>query len=208
VLRTPGGAALDPALDAAAVRDTIARVFEQAGYDPSLRQSLGDRFLDWMARQLLAVADVVSGFADLRLVFIGTAIALVALVLLRALVLAGSTQSVRGPRRRTQRDDPWKAAEERATAGEFTDAAHLLYAAVLGTVATRNRVLLHPARTAGEYERELRSRNARSLPAFTAFTRAYERTIWRERDCTHADYLRLAQLAGAVAHADTGGVAA
>jgi hypothetical protein len=209
VLQSPGGATLDPALDAAAVRDTIARVFAQPGYDPSLRRSLGDRLFDWIHRQVAGVFDALTGMVDLRWLLIGAAIVVVALVLLRALVLAGSMRPHRArPRRGSARVDPWRAAEERAAGGDFTQAVHLLYAAVLETVAARHRVLLHPAKTTGDYERELRARESYSLPTFNAFARAYERAIWRERESTRADYVRLSQLARAVVHAGNDAAAA
>jgi hypothetical protein len=211
-LRQPSAAAtVDAGLDPAAVRDTIASVFTDPAYDQSLRQSLGDRVLEWIFRTLGAIVEALRGSADIRWLVIGAAILIVSVVVARAFFL-----SAEGARRRTRRPgaartrgiDPWAQAAAEADAGRYTDAAHLLYAAVLNSLASSHRLVLHHAKTAGEYQNELRTRAPHALPPFTAFTRAYEKAIWGTRGCDQQEYSRLLDLATCAVHAGPQEIAA
>lgn len=190
-------------LDPDAVRDTIAQVFLHAGYDQSLRQSLGDRLLSWLARWITTAVDAIRASADVRWIVIAIAALVVATVLARAVWLSmAQARHAAGIRSRAVRrgPDPWKEAAELAARGRHTEAAHLLYLASLEAVARRHRIALHPARTAGEYERELRARGSTTLPAFTAFVSAYEREVWRSGAVDSSTWERLHALAAAVVH--------
>ena len=199
------------ALDPAAVRDTIAAVFTHPGYDQSLRQSVGDRILDWIFRMVATILDALLGSADIRWLVIGGAALIVAVVLARAAFVAAASARGRTLRPGAQRGhavNPWNAAAAAAAGERYTEAAHLLYAALLDSLATHHRIVLHPSRTAGEYQRELRIRAPGTLPAFTAFSRAYERAIWAARECSRADYDRLLDLATHAASSGTEMIAA
>ncbi|HUF64651.1 MAG TPA: DUF4129 domain-containing protein [Gemmatimonadaceae bacterium] len=204
-------AAVDGSLDPAAVRDTIASVFTHPAYDQSLRQSIGDRVLEWIVRILAAVVEALRGSADLRWLVIGTAVLIVAVILGRAAFLTAATtrrNAFRSTASRARGVDAWAAAAVAAKSGRYTDAAHLLYAAVLDSLAGRHRVVLHHAKTAGEYEHDLRTRHDQALPAFVAFNRAYERAIWGARACDENEYNRMLELAASVASGEPGRVAA
>jgi hypothetical protein len=100
--------------------------------------------------------------------------------------------------------DPWLLAQQRAAAGDFTGAAHDLYAAILQAVARRQLVRLHPSKTIGDYVRELRSRASIALlTPFREFARAYEAVIYGTGDCDRDRYERLRTLAGAIIARET-----
>lgn len=184
-------------LDSQAVRDTISAVFAHPAFDQSLRQSMGDRLLDWMLRGLASVVQAVRGYTDIRWVVIAVAAALVVFVLARATYLAAVQSRRRNSVRSRQGGgiDPWQAAAGEAADGRYEEAAHLLYAAVLEAIARHHRIMLHPARTIGEYERDLRKRGSGSVSAFGAFTRAYERAVWRGHGIDRPTYEALRGLA-------------
>jgi hypothetical protein len=184
-------------LDSQAVRDTISAVFAHPAFDQSLRQSIGDRLFDWLFRGLASVVQAVRGYGDIRWVVIALTAAVVVSVLARAAYLAAVQSRLRSSvrSRRGSSIDPWKAATVEAADGRYDEAAHLLYAAVLEAIARHDRTVLHPARTIGEYERDLRKRGSSSVVAFRAFTRAYERAIWRGHGVDRPAYETLRGLA-------------
>jgi hypothetical protein len=100
------------------------------------------------------------------------------------------------PLRRAGRD-PWTAAEELSARGEFTDAAHALYAALLENAAQAGQIRLHPSKTAGDYVRELRNRSSSLFTLFRDFARSYETVIYGLGSCDAERYHRLYALAGA-----------
>jgi hypothetical protein len=100
------------------------------------------------------------------------------------------------PLRRAGRD-PWSAAEELSARGEFTDAAHALYAGLLESAAQAGQIRLHPSKTAGDYVRELRDRSSSLFALFRDFARSYETVIYGIGSCDAERYHRLYALAGA-----------
>ena len=203
-----GGAA--PATDAAAVRDTIARVFAQADYDRSLRDTLLGRLWGWLGELLDAVRRAAG--AAPRPVYWG---ALLLLGLVAALVAARVAYGLYHRRDRgaaltdTRRQpraggagDAWGQAQALAARGEYTDAAHALYRALLGALAARERVRLHPSKTVGDYRRELRARRSPLLPPYRDFGTLYEAVVYGGVPCDAARFDRLRALAGPVVGAD------
>ena len=91
--------------------------------------------------------------------------------------------------------DPWVTAQTLAANGDFTMAAHALYLALLDGLARREQVRLHPAKTIGDYLRELRSRSSTLLPMVRDFARLYELVAYGFRECDAARYARLHALA-------------
>ena len=94
--------------------------------------------------------------------------------------------------------DPWTTAQELAGRGEFTLAAHALYLALLDALARREEVRLHPAKTIGDYLRELRARSSTLLPPVRDFARSYELVAYGFRECDAERYQRLHALASSV----------
>ena len=93
------------------------------------------------------------------------------------------------------RGDAWAAAQQLAARGDFTAAAHALYAALLDAGARQNQLRLHPSKTAGDYVREVRKRSSPIFPGFRDFARAYELVIYGLGECNRDRYERLLSLA-------------
>ena len=62
------------------------------------------------------------------------------------------------------RADAWSAAQSLAARGDYTAAAHALYAALLDAGARQEQIKLHPSKTAGDYVREVRTDLIAHLP--------------------------------------------
>jgi len=107
-----------------------------------------------------------------------------------------------GTASRARAGDPWRAAEELAASGEFTDAAHSLYLALLDAVARRERLRLHPAFTVGDYVRALRSRSSSLFTRFREFALSYETVVYGLGTCDRDRYERLRSLALPIVQGD------
>jgi hypothetical protein len=171
-------------IDAAAVRDTIAAVFASPDFDRSLRETLLDQLWQWIVAGLRALREAADASPLLaRLVYGGTILVVVAL-LARAVYVLGV--GGRGDARRGGRGghaapgtlDAWRAAQDEAAAGRYTEAAHLLYRALLETVSRQEQVRLHPSKTVGDYVRDLRARRSAAFAPFREFARAYETVVY------------------------------
>jgi hypothetical protein len=99
--------------------------------------------------------------------------------------------------------DPLALAQRLAAGGDFTGAAHALYAALLLAAARSERLELHPSKTAGDYARDLRARSSSLFSRFREFARSYEFVIYGVGECDQARYERLRTLAAPIvgAHA-------
>lgn len=195
------------------IREAVRTALRAPGYHGV---SPLERFLSWLGDELSRFLDWL--FRPLR--HLGThrsvswAVLIVLLVVLAALVALAAYQSwrrrdrsVAGLRLTTsgragRARDPWLAAQELAAGGNFTDAAHALYRALLELGARRGELRLHPSKTAGDYVRELRARSSRMLQRFREFARAYDTVIYGIGSCDRERYERLRTIALAIADAD------
>jgi hypothetical protein len=197
------------------IRATVDTVFSQSAFN---RSSPWQRFWGWVIDLLLRLWALLDPFVSaLRRspLLYWTVIGLLALVLIgivgravylwrqRRLFDAAALAWESSPLRRAGRD-PWTAAEELSARGEFTDAAHALYAALLESAARRQQIRLHPSKTAGDYARELRNRSSAIFTHFRDFARSYETVIYGIGVCDAERYQRLYALAGAVVHQPRG----
>ena len=91
--------------------------------------------------------------------------------------------------------DPWLVAQEAASRGQFTEAAHALYEALLEAAARRGDVRLHQSKTVGDYAREMRGRGSALLARFRDFARSYEVVIYGIGHCDQERYERLLAIA-------------
>jgi hypothetical protein len=172
----------------AAIRDTIADIATGAEYQRELTTSLALRILNWLGDLLSSVRGTSVG----RIITIALLVLLAAIIVARILIGVRAEQAMRATRKprtavvvdRTEFAD----AERLAQAGDFTAAAHALFAAVLRACAARGDVRLHPSKTTGDYARELRRRNSTSLPPFQSFRSRYDRVIYGDMQCSAADY--------------------
>jgi hypothetical protein len=92
-------------------------------------------------------------------------------------------------------EDPWTLAQSLAATGDYTAAAHALYAALLESAARGQQVRLHPSKTAGDYAREMRLRRSQLFRGFRDFANHYEVVIYGDQMCDRDRYDRLFALA-------------
>jgi hypothetical protein len=91
--------------------------------------------------------------------------------------------------------DLWKESERAARRGDYTEAAHLLYAALVRTLVLQGAVRFHSSKTTGEYARELQRRGGPLVAPFTEFVKAYEVVVYRDGTCDADRYAALRHLA-------------
>jgi hypothetical protein len=171
---------------------------------------LWDRFWVWVARHLGDIIRAARDLPSLRWAVIAALCALAIALIGRVIYIAGTHDAASLRRKRTAPGgsgsrDPWEMAEELADRGEYTEAAHALYAALLGAVARAEPVRLHASKTAGDYARELRRLNSSRFGGFREFARAYETVVYGLGTCDRARYMRLLSLATAGGMNATGG---
>ena len=186
----------------AAAVDTVFR-------DPAYqRLTLGQAMRHWFQALLVrALGAIVRWYGQLRAspVLFWTLLlvvaALVAAIVVRAVIMwrwqridvaRGAVWRGMG---RAGDDDPWVAAEKLAAEGDFTSAAHALYAAMLESAARQQQLRLHPSKTVGDYVRELRARSSSLFGRFREFGRSYEVVIYGIGTCDAARYEQLYALA-------------
>lgn len=192
-----------------AIADSAAAIFAAPEYARA-RPSLLRRAYDWI-RELLAPVGEATGTSDTLFWSLVVAGAIVVVLVvgraaylsrLRRVAQATDRTDGRSPGVRARTRDPWRAAEELAAAGAFTDAAHALYLALLEAVARRERLRLHPALTAGDYVRALRARSSSLFARFRDFALSYETVVYGVGFCDRERYERLRALALPIIQAD------
>jgi len=183
------------AWDKGAIHDTVAAVSAQPVFQRALGDSAWRQFWRWFGR---VVSDLVDFFRDShagRTFVVALFALLLVLVIVRVWMgeraLAEITPRGDADRTRTPGTDAWLEAERLATAGDFTRAAHSLFAALLASCASRGELRLHPSKTTGDYARELRQRGIASQRGFQTFRSRYDRIIYGARECTATDYSAL-----------------
>jgi uncharacterized protein DUF4129 len=187
------------------IRSAVDSVFGSAAYN---RASLWERFWEWVGRMLRDFFSwIAPAFLALRRspplfwAVLALLALLVAAVIARwiylwrartALRIAGASWDAHGE---FPRGDAWSAAQQLAARGDYTAAAHALYAALLDAGARRNQLELHPSKTAGDYVREVRRRASPIFPSLRDFARAYEIVIYGLGECDRDRYERLLSIA-------------
>jgi len=178
------------------IRETVAAVFTQRDYYRPLRRSVW-QYLAGVWND--AVRAFLAAFSDVpwvKWLVIGTAAIIIATIIARMLfVRKVQRATTKLPSALSPAGDPWIAARGHAAAGRYLDAVHALYLALLESLARTDRVALNPAKTVGDYSRELRAASSRTLPLFRDFARVYEPVVWGSRDCDRKCYDTLAAIA-------------
>ena len=187
------------------IRRAVESVYGQADYG---KTSWLTHFLDWLGRMIgRFIAWIAPAFGVLRrspplfwavLIVLGllTAAAVARWLYLwrarNALRASGADwhQLLGGPR-----TDAWSAAQLLAARGDYTGAAHALYAALLDAGARLKQLELHPSKTAGDYVREVRRISSPIFPGLRDFARAYEFVIYGLGVCDRDRYERLLSIA-------------
>ena len=187
----------------AAIHDTVAAIAKQQAYRRGLGSTLLDRMLawigDWYSRLVAALGTVPHGRVVATVAAATVAALVVARIVYAARLRGTSAMSITRSRgRRATATDPWREAEQLASDGRFTEAAHALYRATIATLASQGLVRRHDAKTTGDYARELRRRGAPEYTAFRGFGRLYDRIIFGTGTCDAAGYEALLADARAV----------
>lgn len=181
--------------------EQIRRAVVEAFKSHSLaRQSIWQRIWEWILQQLARGVETVTVSRPVSVVLIIIAVLAAAAVIARALWLWREGSRVAAPGRSLvgalfRQADPWAQAQAFASRGDYTGAAHALYAALLESAARGQQVRLHPSKTVGDYSRELRSRRSQLSPRFRAFAGDYETVIYGDQRCDAERYERLFALA-------------
>jgi hypothetical protein len=183
----------------AAVHDTVASVVNARAFQRSLQMSLAQRLYRWVADGIEALVEFLRGSGPARWIAIGFTVLLVLLVVARFLLAARArTEDIdrdEPGRRGRSGEDPWRAAERLAAAGQFEEAAHALYRGVVESVARTDRLRLDPSKTSGDYARELRARGSVRQTPFRKFARRFDVAVYGHGGCTAAAITELMQLA-------------
>lgn len=159
--------------------------------------------MHWVWELLGAEFRAVAGSPAARWALFGVTIAIVVAIVIHMLVsrvgLGDSAERRDGQRRpEWAGGDPWALAQRLAGAGNYTDAAHALYRALLQAVARREQVRIDPAKTTGDYVRDLRRRSSALVTPFRDFARTYEVVVYGLGVCDRPRYERLLTLASAI----------
>ena len=193
-----------------AIRDTMAAVFRQAAFArerPSWIAAQMDRFFTWLGNVLRSIFGPLfrSRETNPRMFWVlVTIIALIVLAIVARLAYVSYLRRKQGIGARaflggtggvSRGGDPRLLAQQLAAQGNFTDAAHALYMALLEAVARRGLVRLHSSKTVGDYVRELRARSSAVFTRFRDFARAYEVVVYGTGYCDRERYERLLALA-------------
>lgn len=184
------------------VNRVIATVFQQPAYRRSLRRTLAEQILDWIGSFFRAIGATMDSHPLLRYVAAGAVLAIILMVMGRV-AYARRMERAAGPgtskaSTRAGLKDPWMAAQSAAMSGNYLDAAHALYLAVLQAIAATDRVIIDSAKTVGDYTRELRRSSSQSLPLYRDFARVYEPIVWGSRDCDRARFEQLSGIASRI----------
>jgi len=184
---------------ATTVRDTVVAITQGAGYDRAATQSVWEYIAEAIGRAFSALFRLLPPLRTTNALIVALAVALVVLLVARIVLDARARREHWAGEHRDLRPgralDPWTEAERHAAAGSYLEAAHYLCIASLAASARRGEVTLHPAKTTGDYARELRRRGAPSERAFQAFRARYDRVVYDLQHCSAEEYARLIEAA-------------
>lgn len=178
-----------------AIRDTIAAIADNVAYQRELSQSLWDKILRFVVDQLNRLIDAVGATTYGRTIALTLVALAVGLIIARLVLGVVAERQIGGakPRRNTdaQNSAQLSEAERLASQGEYTAAAHVLFALVLSTGSARGEFRFHPSKTSGDYAREIRRRATRWLHPFQNFRQRYDRVIYGDTVCSVDEYQAL-----------------
>jgi hypothetical protein len=178
---------------ASAIQDTVAAIISQPPYQRSIRATLLDRLMDWLAALIRRIFSAVSELPNAKWIVLGVAV--LALIAIALRIALGSEAGERRRRARvgvvTGGGDPWVEAERLAAAGDYTEAAHLLYRGVVERLAASDLIRPHPSRTSGDYARDLQRRGSPAAGEFRQLGRRYDRALFGIRSFDAATYAAL-----------------
>jgi hypothetical protein len=180
------------------VHDTVAAIVAQPAYRAE-RRSLFMRLLRLIFDKIEQLLHAVRGSLDARVVIAVTVIAIVLVIAARvAIDRRAAARRARNPSRlsgSSRQRDAWTEARRFAESGNFTEASHALYVAVLESLTGAGVVRYHRSKTAGDYARDLRRAGSPIAADFRAFGRSFDRLAFGQTPISREDYERLAALA-------------
>ena len=181
------------------IHDTVAAIARQAAYSTPVRQSILGRILETLFRWLRDLLESINGWHYARYLVIA-AIVLLVLVIGARIVIAQRMEARRraGAGLRAiggERREYWALAADLDAAGDHVGACHALYIGVLDALSRTGAVRFHASKTAGDYARDLRLRNAALAAEFASFAREFDRAVYGWSAPTHDDYARLSRAA-------------
>ena len=183
----------------AAIRDTVAAIAKHPAYRRSLTESLWGQIVRWIIEQISHLWRALGNTNVGRFAVVLSIIVIVALIVARIAIGVNSERAARGASQRRIRNaagvNLLAEAQRLAATGDYTAAAHALFAAMLAAGASRGELRLHPSKTTGDYARELRRHKASWLPSYQSFRRRYDRVIYGDMQCSADDYEALLQVA-------------
>ena len=182
-----------------AVHDTVDAIARGIEYRRSIRQSLLDRAMLWLAQGFERLVDFIRHLPSSRAIGL-TILGIIVVLIAVRLVIAALARDESGGRARRRRataagEDPFLVADRLAAEGRFEEAAHSIYHGVLLSLARSDRVRLDPSKTSGDYARELRARGSAAYQPFRAFSRRFDVAVFGHGGCDAAlidDLRRLA----------------
>lgn len=175
----------------AAIRDTISVIVQDPAYRRDITQSLWGKFVRWFVDGVSRLFESVSGLPGGRLlVFVLFGLA-VALIIARIVIGVQAERASRLGYKRSHAQGTSLSladAERLAGSGDYTAAAHALFATLLVAGAQQGQFRVHPSKTTGDYARELRRKSAAWLRPFQSFRSRYDRVIYGDMHCSAEDY--------------------
>ena len=154
-----------------------------------------DRLLRFVFEQLRRLFEAMEGVPYGRII-VSVLVALAVAITIARLVMGivaerragdANRQSGATAKRAAQLSD----AERLAASGEYTAAAHVLFAVVLAAGSARGEFRVHPSKTLGDYARDIRKRATGWYQPFSAFRSRFDRVMYGDTACSADDYQRL-----------------
>lgn len=201
-----------------AIADTVAAVFSAPGYGDIGQWWLLRKVGEWwnagweaLRRLLDPIGDAAAQSPAVKWLMIAVLTIVLGAIVGRLAYAAyrrrgfgtGEAGFGAGAARARGSQDPWKTSQLLAASGDFTGAAHALYAALLEHGARQGHFRLHPSKTAGDYVRELRSRSSAMFGRFRDFARSYDIIIYGVGQCDRERYDKLRAIALPIIGADS-----
>jgi hypothetical protein len=180
----------------------IAAVFRQTEYRRSLRRTLAEDIFHWIGSLFRYVESALDAHPLSKFLLFSIVLALIVSIAMRATYarrmrdsrfLTSSTSLAAANGR-----DPWSAAQAAASLGNYLNAAHLLYLAVLQALARSDRIVIESAKTVADYSRELRRSSPGSFNQYREFARIYEPIVWGSRGCDSRKFEELSRIASSL----------
>lgn len=196
-------------LSESAIRDTVDRVFQAGVYNQTTPLQRGLMWLGDVFRDILGLLGRLLGEVRASPALSWTALLVIVVILVAItarLIYLAQLRRIAGAASAIRFTDAWlggggdplAAAEREARAGNFTPAAHALYAALLGAIARQHQIKVHHSKTVGDYGRELRAKGSSLLARYREFGRTYETVIYGVGSCDRERFDRLYAIAAPI----------